>query len=135
MLTIYRNKICYPLILSLMITFLPVFSSAEVYPEKTGETWIKKVKLKKNARANGFKIIRKGSDFYFEAVKVTDPGKKKLVEGETQLEYRCEGGNLITAVKVLFNNGNSIRIKVECIDLINPQIIIMDEEEQPLLPK
>ncbi|HWR34160.1 MAG TPA: hypothetical protein VN451_11565 [Chitinophagaceae bacterium] len=129
MFTINRKQLRYLLFLVLLISFMPVFSSAHIQVEKTSEKWIKKVTLKKNARTNGFKITQRSGKIYFAAVKVTDPNTKKLVEGETQLEYRCEGG-LITVVKVFLSNGNSASIQVSCMDLISPQIIIMEEEEQ-----
>jgi hypothetical protein len=114
--------------------FLPVFFPTDVQAESNSEKWIKKVKLKKNAKANGFKITFKSSKIYFVAIKVTDPGTKKLVEGEQILEYRCKETDKVMTITLTFIGGNSNNIQITCTELITAQIIIMNEEESPLPP-
>lgn len=109
----------------LLISILPVFFSADAHTEVISEKWIKKVKLKKNAITNGFKITHRSDKIYFEAVKVTDPLTKKLVEGEQQLEYRCKESNDVKTITLTFSEGNSASIPVSCLDVIRAELIIM----------
>ena len=116
------------LLLLFMLPFFTILSSAgvqDVHIQETGENWIKKIKLKKNARVNGFKINVRSGVSYFEAVKVTDPGTKKLVEGEQQLEYQCKESNEINTITLTFSEGNSASIPVSCLDVIRAELIIM----------
>lgn len=116
------------LILLFVLPFCTIFSSyriQDVQIQETCDKGIKKLKLIKNAKINGFRIKYRSDIIYFEAIKVTDPGTKKLVEGEQQIEYRCKESNEVKTITLTFSEGNSIGIPVSCLDVILAELILM----------
>lgn len=82
------------------------------------------IRLKKNARKDGYTISQKNGEYFLIATKVTDPGTQKLLEGIRELSYRCNNSGPETKVPVTFTRGNSQRVSIACAILIEPKIII-----------
>ena len=83
------------------------------------------IPLKRGARVNGYTTTQKGpGSFEFGAVNVQDPVTKLPVTGNGKLQYKC--GQIPYIGRLFFNKGNSDRIKVNCLILITPRIIIED---------
>lgn len=90
------------------------------------------IPLTRGARVNGYTVTQKGpNDFEFGATNVQDPVTKKPVTGNGQLQYKCGQAPPLKPIpyigRLFVNNGNSDRIKVNCMILITPRIIIQDE--------
>ncbi|HNU15289.1 MAG TPA: hypothetical protein PKI55_12600 [Chitinophagaceae bacterium] len=113
-----------PGLLILLFTFSSVNSAKA---QRTGTNKPITVLLLKDARANGYKIIEQNGEVFFEAVKVTDPKTKKLIEGLHQLLYRCSQNGPQVPVPLTFNRGKSERVKIACLILIEPKILLADE--------
>lgn len=111
----------------LLILIFSFFSANNAKAQRTGNNNHITVLLTKDARANGCKIIEQNGEIFFEAVKVTDPKKKKLAEGLQQLLYRCSQNGPQVPVPLTFKRGKSERIKIACLILIEPKILLADE--------
>ncbi len=116
-------------VLFMSIGFLCFFSATESNAQKTGEKSEKHIVLKKDARKNGYKIIIQDGTYYFEANKVTDSVSKKLIEGVHRLLYRCNENGQELPLPATFIRGNSNRIQVACLILIQPRILLLDEND------
>ena len=90
------------------------------------------IPLTRNGRVNGYTVTQKGPNaFEFGATNVQDPVTKKPVTGNAQLQYKCGQVPPLKPIpyigRLFVNQGNSDHIKVECLILITPRIIIQDE--------
>jgi hypothetical protein len=118
-------KIC---VLLITISFVAAFSAIDSYAQKSGKGRYRKVSLNKDARKNGYKITVEAAVNYFEAVEVEDPLTKKLLETLKKLEYRCRQDEPLTTISLTFSRGNSRRVRVPCVILIQPKIIIKEDD-------
>lgn len=90
------------------------------------------IPLTRNGRVNGYTVTQKGpNDFEFGATNVQDPVTKKPVTGNGQLQYKCGQAPPLKPIpyigRLFVNKGNSDHIKVECLILITPRIIMQEE--------
>ncbi|MDX2047737.1 MAG: hypothetical protein SFU87_13185 [Chitinophagaceae bacterium] len=102
------------------------FFVTDSFAQKKGKKSEKHIFLKKDARTNGFTITVQNGETFFEAVNVTDPKTKKLIEGLRRLLYRCSENGPEVPVQVTFSNGNSNRVVIGCIDLFSVEISVRD---------
>ncbi|MDX2047736.1 MAG: hypothetical protein SFU87_13180 [Chitinophagaceae bacterium] len=114
------------LIFVLTICSLTFFSVTDSFAQKKGKKSEKHIFLKKDARTNGFTITVQNGEIFFEAVNVTDPKTKKLIEGLRRLLYRCSQNGPEIPVQVTFSNGNSNRALIGCTVLYEPKILLLD---------
>ena len=83
------------------------------------------IPLTRGAKVNGYTVTQKRpGSFEFGAVNVQDPVTRKPVTGNGSLQYKC--GQFPYIGRLFFNKGNSDHIKVSCMVLITPRIIIED---------
>lgn len=127
MRTINQHRTSFLVHLVFLILIFFFFSANNAKAQRTGNSNHITVLLTKDARANGYKIIEQNGEIFFEAVKVTDPKKKKLIEGLQQLQYRCSQNGPQVPVPLTFKRGKSERVKIACLILIEPKILLADE--------
>ncbi len=113
----------------LLIVSLIFFSVSESAAQKGGKGRYKIIKVKKDARINGYKIITEGVNIYFEAINVKDPDTKEPAEGEVELRYKCTKDDPPISLRFPLTGGVSGRVKVTCLVLIEPQILLLDEPD------
>lgn len=107
------------------VCFVIAFSAIDLFAQKSGKG--RYVTLKRNERKNAYKTVMEIGVIYFEAENVQDPLDGKPLRGEKDLEYKCTADSLPLIKKLLFSNGRSNRQPIECLVLISPRIIILDE--------
>ncbi|MEK7722994.1 MAG: hypothetical protein AAB336_01475 [Acidobacteriota bacterium] len=124
-------KKLYGLLIS--VSFIITFSAVDVFAQKGGKGRYRKVALKKDAKKNGYKVDEQSRQQYFlQILGAEDPLKKRVLSGEELVEYKCRKILEILEKRILFENGNSRLIKIECaeVDLIvKPRILLLDEPE------
>lgn len=123
------RKIRVSMMIILGVSFAIAFSATDLFAQKGGKGRYRKVSLKKDARQNGYSTTILKGEIYFDAKKVEDPLEKKLLEGLKEVEFRCKQNDPLIRLPISFANGNSLRIKVSCVILIEPQILLLDEPE------
>ncbi|HMS39469.1 MAG TPA: hypothetical protein PKE69_04530 [Pyrinomonadaceae bacterium] len=101
-------------------------SSMDLYAQKKDKKRF--ILLKRNERKNAYKTVVENGVIYFEAENVEDPLGGEPLRGEKELEYKCTADSIPLIKKLMFSNGRSNRQKVECLVLISPRIILLDEE-------
>lgn len=87
------------------------------------------IPLEKDARKNGYRTSRENGDIYLVADGVVHPTKKTLLEKLHDLSYRCVANESRRQQRLSFARGRSQRVKVACVILIEPRIIILDEPD------
>jgi len=87
------------------------------------------IPLVPNAPVNGFNIQNDGNGGRIILNNVTDPTTGKLLDGQHQLDTGCGVPVLskIPLISTLFRKGNAQTEKQECLILITPRIISLDE--------
>jgi len=114
----------------LALSLIVAFSAIDSFAQKSGKGRYRKVALNKGAKKNGYTVTQQGrKEYYFQINSAEDPLTKKRLEGEKEVEFKCKEpvlSDLPIIHKLLFNNGNTDRRKIECLNLITPQIIIRD---------
>ncbi|MDX2047735.1 MAG: hypothetical protein SFU87_13175 [Chitinophagaceae bacterium] len=111
------------LIFFLMTICFTFFSVVDAHAQKKGEKSEKHIVLKNDARSNGYKITVQNGESFFEAVNVTDPETKKLIEGTQRIFYRCSQNVPGIEVEVTFINGTSNRFRIDCIQFEAPPVV------------
>ena len=124
------KKIYVPLI---AVSFVIAFSAIDVVAQKGGKGRYRKVSLTKDAAKNGYKATEPSrQQYYLQIFGAEDPVKKRVLTGEELVEYKCREILKAIARRIIFNNGNTERFRIECseADLITkPQILLLDEPE------
>lgn len=125
-----NQSVCVALIFSLALSLI-IFSPVESPGQKPGKGRYagRRVSLKKDARKNGYTTTTVGTEIYFEANDVEDPTTEELLEGVKKLLFRCRQDEPLLERGLRFSRGRSERLKVQCLILITPQILITDEPE------
>lgn len=114
---------------ALLVTFFIFLSASDCVAQKSGKGRYRTVKLKKDARTNGYKIITEGANIFLEAINVKDPDTKEPVEGEVELRYKCKNDDPPITIRFPLSGGVSGRVKITCLVLIEPQILLLDEPD------
>lgn len=123
-----NKSVCVSLIIALGLSLI-VFSPVDSLGQKLGKGRYRRVSLKKDARKNGYTTTLQGTEIYFEANDVEDPTTEELLEGLKKLVFRCRQDDLLNEASLAFSRGRSRRLKVQCLILLQPQILIPDEPE------
>ena len=85
------------------------------------------IPLTRYGKINTYSVRETGSKtFEFTAINVEDPVKKKPITGEVELQYKC--GRIPYINRLFLRSGSSQPLKVECLVLVTPRIIISEEE-------
>ncbi len=121
------NKLIFSIFALLLIV---TFSTSESNAQADRSVMNKdKIELEKDARKNGYKISEKGKKIFFQANNVFDPFRKKVVEGEHELRFRCNPEEALRRRMIRLSGGMSQRVSIACAILIDPRIIILDEPD------
>jgi len=125
-----NENFCVSLIIALGLSltiFFPIDSSGQK-PGK-GRYAGRRVSLSKDARKDGYTTTTQGTQIYLEANDVKDPTTEELLEGLKKLLFRCRQDDPLIERPLTFSRGRSQRVRVQCLILIQPQILISDEPE------
>jgi hypothetical protein len=126
------KKIYFLSVIGLAISFVIAFSSIEALSQKGGKGRYRKVSLTKGAKKNGYTVTQHGRNEYFlQIFGAEDPLTKKRVEGEKEVEFKCKEPSLSKVPyihRLFFSNGNTQPKKIECLLLVSPRIIILEED-------
>lgn len=125
-----KSNVCLSLMIALVLSLI-IFSPVDSLAQKSGKGRYagRRAALKKDARKNGYTITTQGTEIYFEANDVEDPTTEELLEGLKKLLFRCRQDDPLIEQPLTFARGRSQRMKVQCLILIQPQILISDEPE------
>jgi len=125
-----NRNVCVSLMIALGLALL-VFCPVDSLGQKSGKGRYagRRASLTKDARKNGYTTTMEGTVIHFEANGVEDPTTEELLEGMRKLLFRCRQDDPLSERRLRFSGGRSERLKIQCLILITPQILITDEPE------
>lgn len=109
------KKIYVSLIMIAAVCLVTGLSATDSFAQKGGKGRYRKVvKLKKDARTNGYKVTVEENLTYVQAIKVKDPETGELIEGDVQVVLDCVGGESEPDDNqtVNFTGGTSLQILI-----------------------
>ncbi len=116
-----------------ILLFVPLALANDAIAQKARKYRERRILLTLNADINGFKITEPARQEYrIQIFRAEDPVTKRRLSGEELVEYKCREMLEIVTRKILFNEGNTGVIGIECreIDLIvTPRILIREDAE------
>ena len=125
-----NRNVCVSFLIALGLS-LTIFSPVDSSGQKLGKGRYagRRASLKRDARKNGYTTTMEGTVIYFEANDVEDPTTEELLEDMKKLVFRCRPGDPLSERRLRFSRGRSERLKVQCLFLIKPEVLIADEPE------
>jgi hypothetical protein len=128
MFKIKRRKIYAPLMFALMVSLVIAFSVTDSFAQKGGKGRYRHISLKKGVKKNGYTTLQRGAnEIFVRVVGAEDPNTGKKLEGEKKLEYKCKLNDIPIVTSLLFSKGVSTPQKVECLILITPRVIVLED--------